>query len=255
MNKILGIIGAVFLSFLIIGCNDYTEDNEKFDPMNILPTEGDDETDAKTWVVPTPKPRRINGELMYSLPYGGEVAITKNKQEWESWLQDPSRAPLPALKRDIDFVLAWCHQFAKFEPEDVGLILMNYFEYDHSFRHMQPTWSYSDYPGLTYLVWYQLRRAIEDKELVCAGYAQLFYLIVRERYPNVKYITSDQLNHARNYFEDEHWDITWLDVPGVDYNPDKIKFDFVGMKKKISSGIKGNRGTDWEFKNIIIGER
>ncbi|MDR2144743.1 MAG: hypothetical protein LBP29_10285 [Treponema sp.] len=36
-----------------------------------------------------------------------------------------------------------------------------------------------------FLEWYELWRAIEDKELVCAGYAQLFYLIVREKYPGV----------------------------------------------------------------------
>jgi hypothetical protein len=246
---------AGILCFLLAGCNDYAKEVEKCDPMNVLPTEGNDETDAETWVVPTPKPRRVNGELMYSLPYRGEMATTQNRQEWESWLQDPSRAPLPALHRDMEFVLAWCHQFAQFEPEDVGLILMNYFEYDHSFRHMQPTWYYSDYPRVTFLDWYQLRRAIEDNELVCAGYAQLFYLIVREKHPDVKYITSKQLNHARNYFKDEHWDITWLDVPGVDYNPNKIKFDFVGMKKKISGGIDGKVGTDWKIKDITIGER
>jgi hypothetical protein len=132
---------------------------------------------------------------------------------------------------------------------------MNYFEYDHTFSHMQPTWQYSDYPGYVFLDWRQLRRAIVDRTLVCAKYSQLFYLIVREKYPDVKYMRSQELNPARNYFEDEHWDVTWLDDPGINYSPDKIKFDFVGMQKRVSAGLKGKVGSDWKIVNLVIGER
>ncbi|GHU80533.1 hypothetical protein FACS189468_0610 [Spirochaetia bacterium] len=257
MKKVVSIVFAVCILLSLAGCskeNTYSPETDPANPENVIPTTGDETNTATIWEVPTPEPRLVKGELMYSLPYGNEVASTRNKSEWESWLQDPSRAPLPQLRGNMAFVLDWCHQFAQYEPEDVALILMNYFEYDHTFTHMQPVWYWSDYPGRTFLDWRQLRRAILDKTLVCAGYAQLFYLIVREKYPDVKYIQSNQLNHARNYFEDEHWDITWLDDAGVDYNPDKIKFDFVGMQKRINRGLKGNVGSDWKMANIIIGE-
>jgi hypothetical protein len=253
MNKIFALVFAGFLCFAVLCCQD-TDENKISDPMNVIPATGDDKTDAKTWEVPTPQPRREGIEIVYPLSYWGEEVVTRNKEEWEGWLQDPSREPLPNLHNDMDFVLTWCHQFAQFEPEEVGLILMNYFEYDYTYTHMQPTWSYTAYPQNVYVSWYELRRAIKDKILVCAGYSQLFYLIVREKYPDVKYIESDELCHARNYFEKEHWDITWLDEGGVDYNPDKIKFDFVGMQKRIARGINERVGSDWRIKNLVIGE-
>ena len=247
-------VWIVCLCALIFSCTQ-KDVNEASDPMNVIPTEGDDETDAKIWEVPTPQPRVERGETVYPLLYGGKEAVTKSKTEWERWLRDPSLAPLPDLLQDRAFVLSWCHQFARFEPEEVALILMNYFEYDHTFTHMQPTWHYTAYPDVAFLDWRQLRRAITDKTLVCAGYAQLFYLIVKEKYPDVQYITSNDLCHARNYFEDTHWDITWLDDAGVDYNPDKIKFDFVGMQKRIRGGIDGQVGKDWKAVNLVSGEK
>jgi hypothetical protein len=204
--------------------------------------------------------------MVYPIYYGSAVAVTRDRAEWETRLIDPSLAPLPALHNDRSTVLTWCHQFAQLEPEEVGLVLMNYFEYDRTKKHKQPTWHYPAYPNIAFLDWYQLRRAITDKTLVCAGYAQLFYLIVRERYPSVRYITSDEINHARNYFADEgshrditvHWDITWLDNAGVDYNPDYIKFDYMGMQTKIANGLYGGGrgvGRDWIIVNLSKGER
>jgi hypothetical protein len=255
VNKFFVVVCVSGLCFSIVGCHNIKKENEKANPMNVLPTEGGHEIDAQIYEVPTPKPWREGNVTVYPLLYGDEEALTTDRGEWQRWLQDPSLAPLPQLRADMDFVLAWCHQFAQFEPEEVGLILMNYFEYDRSLFHKQPTWHYSDYPDRVFLDWRQLRRAIVDKTLVCAGYSQLFYLIVREKYPSVRYITSEELCHARNYFEDEHWDITWLDDAGVDYNPDKIKFDFVGMQKRIERGLEGRVGRDWKFVNLVIGER
>jgi hypothetical protein len=218
------------------------------DPMSVLPDVVDDETDAKIYVVPTPEPLQVAGETVYPLYYGGATAVTKSRAEWESWLQDPSLAPLPALRDDRNFVLTWCRQFAQFEPEEVGLILMNYFEYafapdgkadkvytraSNPFPFPSNPWYYDYNPEVAFFNWAGLRKCIENRKIVCAGYAQLFYLIVKENYPDVKYIVSDEINHARNYFEDEPWDLTWLDDPGVDYDPRKIKFDFVGMQKRI----------------------
>jgi hypothetical protein len=228
------------------------------DPMQVLPTVVDDETDAKVFEVPPPEPLIRDKETVYPLYYGGAIATTKDKAEWEIWLQDPSLAPLPALHDDRSFVLTWCHQFAQYEPEEVGLILMNYFEYDIAYLHPSNPWYYSNNPTVVFFDWAGLRKCITDKRLVCAGYAQLFYLIVKERYPDVQYIVSDQINHARNLFEDEHWDLTWLDDKGVDYNPDRIKFDFVGMQKRIRDGLDGDGrrvGTDWYVVNIHEGKR
>ncbi|GMO42984.1 MAG: hypothetical protein Pg6C_04630 [Treponemataceae bacterium] len=255
MYRFFGFLLAGCLCLAVFGCTDNKNVNAASDPMNVLPSAGNDETDAKTWEVPAPKPRREHGETVYPLLYGSVEVFTKNRAEWERWLRDPSLAPLPNLQDDRSFVLKWCRQFSNLDPEDAALFLMNYFEYDYTFTHMQPTWHYSSYPEVAFFDWYQLRRAIVDKKLVCAGYAQFFYLIVKERYPDVQYITSDEICHARNYFEGEHWDITWLDEEGVDYNPDKIKFDFVGMQKRISRGYKGNVGNDWKTVNLVEGER
>jgi hypothetical protein len=252
MKKFIVVVVGCFCLSMASCYKDINNDDSN--PIKVLPTEVTDETDAKIWEVPTPQPRREKGEIVYPLPYGDEEATTKNKAEWESWLQDPSMAPLPKLHSDMDFVLTWCHQFAQFEPEDVGLILMNYFEYDIAYIHPSNPFRYTNNPGIAFFNWAGLRKCIEDRSVVCAGYAQLFYLIVREKYPDVKYITSKQINHARNYFEDEHWDITWLDDEGVDYNPNKIKFDYIGMQRRISRGIEGNVGTDWKVINIKVGE-
>jgi hypothetical protein len=55
------------------------------DPLSVLPTVVDDETDAKIYEVPTPEPLRDKkGETVYPIYYGGAVATTKNKGEWES---------------------------------------------------------------------------------------------------------------------------------------------------------------------------
>jgi hypothetical protein len=185
---------------------------------------------------------------VYPIYYGGETAVTKDKAEWESWLRDPSLAPLPGLRNDRDFVLTWCRQFAQAEPEDVGLILMDYFEYafapdgkpdevytDASNPYPYPAnpWNYIENPQVRFFNWAGLRKCIENRKIVCAGYAQLFYLIVKEKYPDVKYIRNPKIRHARNEFEGDHWDLTWLDDAGEDYNPDKIKFDFIGMQDRI----------------------
>ncbi|MDR2314694.1 MAG: hypothetical protein LBE02_09205 [Spirochaetaceae bacterium] len=225
----------------------------EYDPMSVLPAVVDDETDAKIYEVPTPEPLVRGKETLYPLYYGGEVALTKSRAEWESWLRDPSLAPLPALHNDRDFVLAWRRQFAQYEPEDVGLILMNYFEYDLTYTRPSNPWGYTHDPRVVFFYWAGLRKCIEDRKIVCAGYAQLFYLIVKEKYPDVTYIVSDEINHARNYFEGDHWDLTWLDDRWVDYNPDKIKFDFVGMQKRIAGGIDGNVGSDWRVVKLVEG--
>jgi hypothetical protein len=259
MNRLPVLLCALCLCFSLAECSRGPEDRilppeeDPANPTNVLPTVVDDETDAKVFEVPTPEPRLVKGELMYSLSYGSEQAVTKNKSEWESWLQDPSLAPLPKMLDDRDFVLTWCHQFAQYEPEEVGLILMNYFEFDKTYTDPSNPWYYTINPQRVFFHWEGLRECITDRKVVCAGYASLFFLIVKERYPDVRYITSDQLNHARNVFEGDHWDITWLDDKGVDYNPDKIKFDFVGMQKRIARGIEGNPGTDWKYWNLVDG--
>jgi hypothetical protein len=54
---------------------------------------------------------------------------------------------------------------------------------------------------------------------------------------------------------DEQWDITWIDTAGVDYNPAYIKFDYVGMQKRMARGINGRVGRDWKVVNLVAGER
>ncbi|MDR1901444.1 MAG: hypothetical protein LBQ88_04070 [Treponema sp.] len=226
--------------------------------MNVLPTVVDDETDAKVFEVPMPEPKLVKGELMYPLSYGSEQALTKNKAEWESWLRDTSLAPLPKMLDDRAFVLNWCHQFAQYEPEEVGLILMNYFDFDKTYTSSSNPWYYKSNPQIIFVNWEGLRKCITDRRLVCAGYAQLFYLIVKEEYPDVKYIICQNgvVNHARNYLDGDHWDITWLDDEGVDYNPDKIKFDFIGMQDRIANsyGVYGSVNADWKVVNLIEGK-
>jgi hypothetical protein len=254
MYKFFGFLLALCLCLCLLGCTDNKNVNAASDPMNALPAVVDDETDAKIFAVPEPKPRREHGETVYPLLYGSVEVFTKNRTEWERWLRDPSLAPLPNLQDDRAFVLKWCRQLANLEPEDTALFLMNYFDYDIAYLHPSNPWHWTSNPDVAFFNWEGLRRCIEDKKLVCAGYAQLFYLIVKERYPGVQYITSDEICHARNYFEGEHWDVTWLDEEGVDYNPDKIKFDFVGMQKRISRGYRGNVGHDWIVVNLVEGE-
>jgi hypothetical protein len=256
MNKFSGITAIICLCLCVFGCSGSKNVNADSDPVNVLPAEVDDETDADIIEVPDPKPRREKGETVYPLLYGGMEAVTKSKTEWEKWLRDPSLAPLPRLHEDRAFVLTWCHQFAALEPEDAGLFLMNYFEYDMAYLHPSNPWCWRSNPDTAFFNWAGLRKCIEDKKLVCAGYAQLFYLIVKEKYPGVQYITSNEIRHARNFFEDEHWDITWLDEEGVDYNPDKIKFDFIGMQKRIEDGLYGGGrgvGRDWKIVNLMEG--
>jgi hypothetical protein len=259
MNRFLVITLTGCLCFLAFGCKKSTPVEEPItvvpesDPMQVLPAVVDDETDAKIYEVHPPEPRVVRGETVYPIYYGSAVAVTKNRAEWENWLRDPSLAPLPNLRDDRSFVLRWCHQLADMEPEDVALFLMNYFEYDLAYLHPSNPWHYANNPTVAFFDWAGLRRCIEDKRLVCAGYAQLFYLIVKERYPGIKYITSDELCHARNYFEDEHWDLTWLDDAGENYNPDRIKFDFVGMQKRIANGLNGRVGRDWIEVNLQEG--
>ncbi|MDR2551869.1 MAG: hypothetical protein LBD31_01695 [Treponema sp.] len=267
MKKFCIAVLAGYLAFAVPGCRNNKNGVEDIpyvpesDPLSVLPTVVDDETDAEIYEVPTPEPLRDKkGETVYPIYYRGAVATTKNKGEWESWLRDPSLAPLPALRNDRNFVVTWCHQFAHYEPEEVALILMNYFEYDMAYLHPSNPWCYTDYPKIAFFNWAGLRTCIEAKKVVCAGYAQLFYLIVREQYPDVRYITSNEIRHARNYFADtkQHWDITWIDTAGVNYNPDYIKFDFVGMKKRIDGGLDGDGlkvGRDWKIVNLVAGER
>jgi hypothetical protein len=232
------------------------------DPLVVLPEVVDDDTDADIIEVPIPEPwQNTKGETVYPIYYRGETAVTLDREEWESWLRDPSLAPLPTLHNNRSFVLTWCHQFAQHEPEpeEVGLMLMNYFEFDWAYLDpANPYYYWTPYPQFW---WAGLRKCIEDKKTVCAGYAQLFYLIVKERYPKIKYITAywfdrergKKIAHARNLFEDtgEQWDITWLDDRGEDYNPDKIKFDFVGMQKRMA----GTFDVGWEIKNLVEGQR
>ncbi|MDR2210514.1 MAG: hypothetical protein LBO65_03475 [Spirochaetaceae bacterium] len=280
MNKFFGIAAVVCLCFLISGCRNKDSGPitviPEYDPMFVLPDVVDDETDADIIEVPTPEPLTVSGETVYPIYYGGEVAVTKDKAEWESWLRDPSRAPLSALHVDRDFVLTWCRQFAQAEPEDVGLILMNYFEYafapdgdadpvytaaSNPFPYPANPWYYPYNPQIRFFNWEGLRKCIENRKLVCAGYAQLFYLIVKEKYPDVKYIRNPKIAHARNYFEGDYWDLTWLDDPGVDYNPDKIKFDFIGMQDRIDETEKilylkeglYRDSSDWLEVNIFEG--
>jgi flagellar basal body-associated protein FliL len=157
----------------------------------------------------------------------------------------------PPFRSDREFVLNWCHQFAQYEPEDVGLILMNYFEYDIAYLYPANPYYYRNNPDTAYFNWDGLRKCIENRKLVAPGYCQLFYLIVRERYPDVKYIVSDQLSHARNSLNGVQWDITWLDDAGVVYTPGKTKFDFVEMQMRIAHG---GVGTDWRVVNLVVGE-
>jgi hypothetical protein len=259
MNRIFVIVLISCLCFPSLGCKKSVSGGgpitvvPESDPMQVLPSVVDDETDAKIYEVQTPEPRVVKGETLYPIYYGSAVAVTRNRTEWESWLRDPSLAPLPNLHNDRSFVLKWCHQFADMEPEDVALFLMNYFEYDIKYLHPANPWCYTNNPTVAYFKWDGLRRCIEDKKVVCAGYAQLFYLIVKEKYPGIKYITSDEICHARNLFEGDHWDITWLDDEGRDYNPDKIKFDYVGMQRRISRGYNGNVGHDWIVVNLVEG--
>jgi hypothetical protein len=103
MNRFFAVVCISCFCFSIAGCHDIKQENEKANPMNVLPTEGDDETDAKIYEVPTPKPRRERGVTVYPLPYGNEEAFTTDRGEWQSWLRDPSRAPLPQLRSDMDF--------------------------------------------------------------------------------------------------------------------------------------------------------
>jgi hypothetical protein len=249
------------LCFAALGCKKdkpipYVPES---DPISVLPTVVDDETDAEIYEVPTPEPwQNRNGETVYPIYYGGETAVTRNRAEWESWLRDPSLAPLPRLRDDRSFVLTWCHQFARLEPEEVGLALMNYFEYDMAYLHPANPYYYD--PQYALFNWNGLRKCIEARKLVCAGYAQLFYLIVKEQYPDIRYIVSNEICHARNYFADseEHWDLTWLDKKGVHYDPDYIKFDFVGMQKRIAGGLDGDGrrvGRDWRVQNLVEGAR
>jgi len=240
------LIILIIFCFYVFGCRKSEAVVVNSDPINYLPTVVTDETDADIIEVPAPVPLIKDGETVYPIYYAGEAAFTRNRVEWESWLQDPSKAPLPALHNDRNFVLTWCHQFAHYEPEEVGLILMDYFDYDINYIYPSNPYYYTSNPHRSFFNWKGLRKCIQDRKLVCAGYAQLFYLIVRERYPDVKYITSRTLNHARNYFENEHWDITWLDDKGVDYNSGKIKFDFVGMQNRISA----KTSNDWIIVNL-----
>ncbi|MDR2073209.1 MAG: hypothetical protein LBP60_07235, partial [Spirochaetaceae bacterium] len=185
---------AAFLCFTFLGSRGKKSGGEdspisvvpECDPMSVLPAVVDDETDAEIYEVPTPEPLTVAGETVYPIYYGGETAVTKDKAEWESWLRDPSLAPLPGLRNDRDFVLTWCRQFTQYEPEDVGLILMNYFEYDIEYLHPANPWCRTSDPTRAFFRWDGLRRCIEDRKIVCAGYAQLFYLIVKEKYPDVK---------------------------------------------------------------------
>jgi hypothetical protein len=280
MNRFFVIVLAGCLCFSFPGCRNKKSgaDSEpiavipEYDPMSVLPAVVDDETDAEIYEVPTPEPLTVAGETVYPIYYGGEAAVTKDKAEWESWLRDPSLAPLPKLRDDRAFVLTWCQQFTQAEPENVGLILMDYFEYaflsdgetpdrvytdaSNAFPYPANPYYYTYNPHVAFFNWAGLRKCIENRKIVCAGYAQLFYLIVKEKYPDVKYIVSDEIKHARNYFEGDNWDLTWLDDPGVDYNPDKIKFDFVGMQKRIADGLYGGGrgvGYDWRVINIFEG--
>jgi hypothetical protein len=249
------------------------------DPLVVMPEVVDDDTDADIIEVPTPEPwKNTKGETVYPIYYGGETAVTLDRAEWETWLRDPSLAPLPRLRSDRSFVLTWCHQFAQLEPEEVGLFLMNYFEYPEDYENVDDyytnasnPWYYQNNPQVIFHGWEGLRRCIEAKKVVCAGYAQLFFLIVKERYPSVRYITANWFDrekgkdtgHARNYFVDtkELWDLTWLDNAGVNYNPDYIKFDYVGMQKRIVeienriTRKNGLSALDWKIRNLVEGER
>jgi hypothetical protein len=214
------------------------------DPLVVMPEVVDDDTDADIIEVPTPEPwQNTKGQTVYPIYYGGETAVTLDRTEWEGWLQNPSRAPLPGLHANRDFVLNWCRQYAQLEPEEVGLKLMDYFEYveaytdeSNAFPYPANPWGYTYNPKIRFCNWPGLRKCIENRKIVCAGYAQLFYLIVKKQYPDVRYIRSPALRHARNVFVEtgEQWDLTWLDDGGVGYNPDYIKFDFVGMQKRMT---------------------